>query len=114
MARASVHKGEWVRNTLAARVSQPTIESSIEVHRLYLALNPDGRVDDMYRELFGELADDYRQRLISQGIDPTTIPPHPRSKAARLLREANAAANDPTRKAMPKGKIQPRRSPIRE
>ena len=85
-----------------------------QAHTLMRVARPDNRVDDIYRNIYSELVSTLTAEVVSQGIDPTTIPPHPRSKAARLLREANAAANDPTRKAMPKGKIQPRRSPIRE
>lgn len=85
-----------------------------QAHTLLRAARPGQRIDDLYREVYGNLVSTLTAEVVSQGIDPTTIPPHPRSKAARLLREANAAANDPTRKAMPKGKIRPKRSPIRE
>lgn len=85
-----------------------------QAHTLMRVARPDNRVDDLYREVYGELVATLTSEVIAAGIDPTTIPPHPRSKAARLLREANAAANDPARKAMPAGKIRPKRSPIRE
>lgn len=113
MSRASVHKESGWANVVA-RVSSATVTLAEESHRLYRALNPDSRVDDLYREMLANVRNELTAQAIAAGIDPTTIPPHPRSKAARLLREANAAANDPARKAMPKGQIRPKRSPIRE
>lgn len=109
MSRASVHKESGWANVVA-RVSSATVTLAEESHRLYRALNPDSRVDDLYREMLANVRNELTAQAIAAGIDPTTIPPHPRSKAARLLREANAAASKP----MPKGKIRPKRSPIRE
>lgn len=109
MSRASVHKESGWANVVA-RVSSATVTLAEESHRLYRALNPDSRVDDLYREMLANVRNELTAQAIAAGIDPTTIPPHPRSKAARLLREANAAAAKP----MPKGKIRPKRSPIRE
>lgn len=109
MSRASVHDHNGAKCNIPARLSSSTVTLAEESHRLYRALNPDSRVDDLYREMLANVRNELTAQAIAAGIDPTTIPPHPRSKAARLLREANAAA-----KAMPAGKIRPKRSPIRE
>lgn len=113
MTRASAH-ATGGQTTIAGRVSASTAQLASKAHLLLRAARPGQRIDDLYRDVYTGLVSTLTSEAIAQGIDPTTIPPHPRSKAARLLREANAAANDPTRKPMPAGKIRPKRSPIRE
>jgi len=108
MSRASAHTAGG--QNVAARISASTAQLATQAHLLLRAARPGQRIDDLYREVYGSLVSTLTSEVIAAGIDPTTIPPHPRSKAARLLREANAAASKP----MPKGKIRPKRSPIRE
>lgn len=108
MARPSAHMNGG--HNVAVRLTSATMQLATQAHTLLRVARPDNRVDDIYRDMYSELVSTLTAEVVSQGIDPTTIPPHPRSKAARLLREANAAADKP----MPQGKIRPKRSPIRE
>ena len=111
--RSSAYKNGRGGPNLPARLSIETVGVGKQVHQLYLALNPDARVDDLYRSLLSETLTTLRDEAIKQGIDPATIEPHWRSLEGIALRK-QAGTPNAAAKPMPKGKIRPKRSPIRE
>ena len=55
------------------RLSQPTLEASKRCNRAYLALNPESRLDELYKALLTKLAKDLEAQCRKRGIDPDKL-----------------------------------------